>query len=182
MENKHFTQNIAYYLDSNNSIITFGITCMDEYLFESYLLPEILKNAKCKRIIRSEIYDPMHLKHEIKNSIIVVDLDSMTFDLDYNSTYAMQRAKEIKIYISALREWCIKNNNSAIIRKLTNESLLGDNQFYISPTSIIYGSDVSLMISRGNIKTTKNRYDSVNLIDHSLIAMARDKKIEEILN
>lgn len=165
------SKNIAYYLDKYNSIISFGMEYKEEYMFTQYLLPDILKNLQVKKeIITLNSWD-------FNNSVFYVDLDELIFEaeLDYNS---FNRVKQLNKYIKDLKEFCFKNNNSAIFKKSIYQALLPAT---ITPHNITYISDVVLMIKDNIVTSSKNRFDNVDIINHSLIALMRDKKIDDIL-
>ena len=184
MENNFIAKNIAYYIDTHDAIITFGMSVNAEYLFENYLLVDILNNIKNKKIIT--IIDP---KRDFKDSVFIVDLEEVSFPSSYNTPGGMlSRGKELQRYMQELRTFCIENNNSVIVKKCVyhtynstteKESLLSITN--LTPISLGYTSDVILMMDNGVIKSVKNRFDTIDIINHSLIAIMREEKINEIL-
>ena len=179
MENNFVAKNIAYYLDEYTNIITFGMTPREEYLFNSYLLPEIFKNVKTRKV--NLMIDP---KRDFKDSVFFVDLDDVSFPSSYNTPGGMlSRGKELQRYMEQLKTFCIENNNSVIVKKGVYNSYGNDSIGItnLSPHSLAYTSDVILMMDKGVLRSAKNRHDTVDIINHSLIALMREQKINEIL-
>jgi len=82
----------------------------------------------------------------------------------------------------------LKNNNSVIVKKCvyhTYNTTTGKDSLLsivnLAPPTLAYSSDVILMMDDGIIKNVKNRFDTIDIINHSLIAIMREEKINEIL-
>ena len=178
----HLGKNIAHYIDMESNIITFGMTYPDEYSFNHYILPDILKNVKTKKVICEDISEKETFL-KFTNSVFVIDIDNVSFPR--KST--ISTAQEIGKYMCELRDFCYKNNNSVILKKnifhnydnTTNGTSVLNIQ-NLSPKSMVFSSDVILMLNKGIIKSVKNRYHNIDLLNYSITAIIREERINEI--
>ena len=181
MENNtgFIAQNIAYYLDSDYSVITFGMSVMEDYMFNNFLLPDILRNVKSKKIITTTNPNNGILADmNFEDSVFIIDLDEITNYYSKGIPSVIERARYIHAYTMDLRKFCTNSRNSVIIKKSIFYTFGTES---LSPNSIAYASDVILMIDKGVIKSTKNRFGERDIINNNLFALMREQKINEIL-
>jgi hypothetical protein len=156
------SKNIAYYIDSYSGIFTFAVTFFGEHQF-NYLLYEIVKDVKVKAVKLD--YDPDKDNIEsIKNTMLYLDL-SLTND---------------KVYLDHIARICEENNNVLILKRLSYIDL-ETNDYRIKPTFVIHLSNIVFSINKDVVKMLKNRYDSLDIVNHNIVAYMRDKKINQIL-
>lgn len=172
--NKTLSENIAYYLDAYSGIIVFGMDYKNYNLFNA-IMKDVYSKVKVKTNF-GEIIDQVHmdsLKETAKDGVFFVDLDKLT---GFN--------KDVNKFVNDLRQFCVENNNTVVINKSVFSSLsIGTNAIStLTPNTLLYSASVILMINNGKITCAKNRYDSFDIINHSLLAYIRDIKIDEILN
>jgi len=156
------SKNIAYYIDSHRGIFTFAVTVYGERQF-NYLLDEIAKDVKAKAVKLD--YDPDKDNiGSIKNTMLYLDL-SLTND---------------KVYLDHIARICEENNNVLILKR-TSYIDLETNDYRIKPTFVIHLSNIVFSINKDVVKMLKNRYDSLDIVNHNIVAYMRDKKINQIL-
>ena len=158
------SKNIAYYIDSHRGIFTFAITVFGENQF-NYLLNEISKDVKIKTVKLD--YDPNKDSIEnIKNTMLYLDLD-----VSINSD---------RVYFDSLAKICEENNNVLILKR-TSYIDLETNDYRFKPTFVMHLSNIVFSINKDVVKMLKNRYDSLDIVNHNIVAYMRDKKINQIL-
>lgn len=156
------SKNIAYYIDSYSGIFTF-VTVFGQHQFD-FLLTEIVKNIKLKAVKLD--YDPDKDNIEtIKDTMLYLDLSLANTD---------------RVYFDSVAKICEKNNNVLILKKPTYIDL-ETNDYRIKPTFVIHLSNIVFSINKDKIKMLKNRYDTIDIVNHNIVAYMRDKKINQIL-
>lgn len=157
------SKNIAYYVDSYSGIFTFAVTVFGEHQF-NYLLYEIVKDVKLKTVKMDFVLDKDNIEN-IKNTMLYLDLSLANND---------------RVYLDHISRICEENNNVIILKKSTYIDL-ETNDYRVKPTFVIHLSNIVFSINKDVIKMLKNRYDSLDIVNHNIVAYMRDKKINQIL-
>ena len=158
------SKNIAYYIDSHNGIFTFSVSVLSGDKF-NYLLSEIIKDIKVKEVKLNYNPDNDNIEN-IKDTLLYLDYDTLKY------------AKEF--YLDNLANICNKNNNVLLIKR-TSYIELASNTYTIKPTLLLHISNIAFSVHKDVIKMIKNRYDTLDIVNHNIVAYMRDKKINQIL-
>ena len=156
------SKNIAYYIDSYKGIFTFAITVFGQHQFD-YLLTEIVKNVKLKAVKLDYDTDKDNIEN-IKDTMLYLDLSLANTD---------------RVYFDSVARICEENNNVLILKR-TSYIDLETNDYRIKPTFVMHLSNIVFSINK-DVKMIKNRYDSLDIVKHNIVAYMRDKKINQIL-
>jgi hypothetical protein len=157
------SKNIAYYIDSYNGIFTFAVSFYGEHQFD-FLLKEIEKNVKVKKVKLDYNPDIDNIE-TIKDTFLYLDLDTSRSD---------------RFYLNEISSYCRQNNNVLLVKKATYLDLQ-TNTITLKPTFITYLSNIVFTIGKDIIKMIKNRYDTIDIVNHNIVAYMRDIKINQIL-
>jgi len=160
------SKNIAYYIDAYKGIFTFATTAIGEKYY-TYLIDEVVKNLTCKSV-KLDFDSDNDDAANYKDTLLILDLTT---------------AKPDKFYVDRIARICDENNNVLLIKKLTYKGIssLGTDTV-ITPSFLLYSATVAFTIDDNSvIKVIKNRYDSIDIINHNIIAYMREERINQIL-
>lgn len=159
-------KNINYYLECYNGIFLFGVDIISEFNFE-WLFNEIVGITNKKVNLNYNINDNLE---DIKDTLLYCDITLIPY------------GERLKIDFSEIAALCSENNNSLIIKQhlLRDMSPKGAGVVSTTPSQILLAANMAFFIQNKKLKMVKNRYDNLDVATHNILAIMRDKKIDDI--
>lgn len=167
-------KNINYYLDCYNGIFLFGVDIVSEFNFE-WLLNEIVGVTN----------KTVNLNYDIINN----NLEGIKDTLLYCDITLTPYGERLKIDFAKIAALCSVNNNSLIIKQhfprdisINYGGIVSLGSPITTPSQILHAANMIFSIQNKKLKMAKNRYDNLDVVTHNILAIMRDKKIDNIFN
>lgn len=170
----NISTNIANLIDNHTGLFTFGFRYDTEEELLLIFLNYVFSQTNKKELITIKNLESLEdiEKLNFTNKYFIVDYNLLPLPKEYSYN-------ERKLFPENLHNFCVKNNNVAII--LTNMFYNTTTFTYNPPKVLMHTSNTIWTLKENILKNIKNRYE-MDSYSHNLTAYLRDYKINQILN